>query len=128
MIKFQEVELFWKNQGREDLKTAEALASLGRYSPALFFCHLALEKYLKSAVVKKIKDHAPLDHNLTRLSELAGIPFEEEDMRILAEINTFNIKGRYDDYRSKFYKKATKLYTEKYLNDTKRIILWLKKQ
>lgn len=128
MIKFQEIELFWKNQSREDLKTAEDLFSLGRYAPTLFFCHLVLEKFLKSAVVKKTKNHAPLDHNLTRLSELAGVSFSEQDIRLLAEINTFNIKGRYDDYKSNFYKKATKSYTKRYLDETKRIIIWLKKQ
>ena len=128
MISIQEIELFWKNQSKEDVKTADDLFKLGRYAPALFFCHLALEKFLKSIVVRKIKNHAPLDHNLVRLSELAGLKISEIDMHLLSDISAFNIKGRYDDYRSEFYKKANKSYTEKYLSETKRIILWLKKQ
>ncbi|MEK7459437.1 MAG: HEPN domain-containing protein [Patescibacteria group bacterium] len=127
MIDFQEVELFWKNQSKEDFKTAEGLFSLGRYAPALFFCHLSLEKLLKSFVVKKTKNHAPYDHNLKKLTSFAEIILTENDLGLLDEINTFNIKGRYGDYKSKFYKMATKKYAEKYINETKRIIKWLKK-
>ncbi len=128
MIKFQKVELFWKNQSKEDLKTTEGLFLLGRYAPALFFCHLTLEKFLKSLIVRKTKSNAPFEHSLIQLSKIAGVDFSENDRSLISEINTFNIKGRYDDYKSKFYKKATKTYTEKYINETKRIIIWLKKQ
>lgn len=128
MIKFQEIELFWKNQSREDLKTAEGLFSLGRYAPTLFFCHLTLEKFLKSLIVRETKSNAPFEHNLIKLSKIAKIDFSDNERSLISEINTFNIKGRYDDYKSKFYKKATKMYAEKYINETKRIIIWLKKQ
>lgn len=128
MIKFQKIELFWENQSKEDFKTAEGLFLLKRYAPALFFCHLALEKFLKSLVVRKTKNNAPFEHNLIQLSKIADIIFSENDRSLISEINTFNIKGRYDDYKSKFYTKATKTYTKRYINETKRIIIWLKKQ
>lgn len=110
------------------MSTVEGLYSLGKYAPALFFCHLALEKLLKSLVVKKTKEHAPYDHDLKKLSLLAEVPFPEEDMITLVEINSFNIKGRYSDYKSNFYKKVTKNYAKKYLEETKKIIKWLKER
>ncbi len=128
MLNIKEVRKFWQKQSKEDLKTAEIMFENSRYAPALFFCHLSLEKFLKSLVVRKTKDHAPFEHNLKYLAEKAGTELSGEDSDLLREINTFNIKGRYDDYKSKFYKMATKAYTKKYLGETKRIILWLKKQ
>jgi HEPN domain-containing protein len=128
MIKFQEIELFWKNQSREDLKTAEGLFLLGRYAPTLFFCHLTLEKFLKSLIVRETKSNAPFEHNLIKLSKIAKVDFSDNERSLISEINTFNIKGRYDDYKSNFYKKATKSYTKRYLDEAKRIIIWLKKQ
>ena len=128
MIDYKEIELFWKNQSKEDLKTAEVLFFSGRYVPCLFFCHLAIEKLLKSLVVRQTNHHASYDHNLILLCEVAKIIIPENELDLFDEINSFNIKGRYDDYKSRFYKKATKTYTEKYLNETKRIILWLRKQ
>lgn len=43
-------------------------------------------------------------------------------------ITTFNISGRYQDEKFNFYKKCTKNYTEKYLQITKELNVWLKKQ
>jgi len=44
------------------------------------------------------------------------------------EINTFNINGRYDDYKFKFLKKATYDYTENYYHQASILYVWLKQQ
>lgn len=61
------------------------------------------------------KQPSPLIHDLVRLSEKVGIQTRNEITLQLAEISTFNIAARYDDYKLKFYKKATKEYAQKWL-------------
>ena len=86
-----------------------------------------IEKTLKALVVKNTGEHAPYEHNLSNLSELTGIKLSKEQLDVMDEINTFNIKGRYDDYKFEFYKKATREYSRKYFNETTELYLWLKK-
>ncbi len=57
--------------------------------------------------------HAPRIHNLATLAGLTGLKFSQEQLDLLDEINTFNIEARYDDYKFKFYKKATEQITRK---------------
>ncbi len=128
MINKEEILGFWKEKSDSDLETAQVLFESRKYSEALFFCHLSIEKFLKFLVVRKTEDHAPYDHNLIKLAEDTDLKLSGEDSDLLAEINTFNIKGRYDDYKQSFYKKATKEYAEEYINKTKTILKWLKEQ
>src|SRR3989344_7966575 len=65
--------------------------------------------------------------NLVRLAKEAGFTLNDQQKDLLAEITTFNIKARYDDYKTNFYKKATRTYTQGYINETKNLIIWLKK-
>lgn len=37
-------------------------------------------------------------HNLIRLAEIAGLSLNSEQRDLLADINLFNIEGRYPDY------------------------------
>lgn len=119
---------YWIKSSEEDLKTAENLFKSKRYSHCLFFCHLFVEKTLKALVTKKENKPAPYGHNLLRFAELSHLKFSESQLDLLAEITTFNIEARYNDYKFQFYKKATKEYTQKYFKRTKEIYLWIKKQ
>lgn len=119
---------YWIKSSEEDYKSAEGLLSLGRYVHSLFFCHLTVEKILKAIVVKNTGEQAPYEHNLYVLSRLTSIEFSKEQLDLLDETNTFNIKGRYDDYKFKFYTKATKEYSEEYFKKTTDLYIWLKKQ
>lgn len=128
MFDSKQVEDFWRKQYDDDFEIARSLLSLKRYTYALFFCHLAIEKLLKALVVRTTNANAPYDHNLQRLAQDAGLRMPVGMQESLAEINTFNIKGRYDDYKSQFYQKATLTYTEEYLKKTEEILIWLKTQ
>jgi HEPN domain-containing protein len=63
----------------------------------LFAVHLALEKAVKAHVVRTTGKLPPKMHNLIRLSELAGLDLSVEHKKVLAEINEYNIEGRYSD-------------------------------
>lgn len=40
---------------------------------------------------------APRIHNLVRLAEIAGLKLSEEQIDLLADVNEFNIEGRYPE-------------------------------
>lgn len=118
---------FWAKASKNDFESAQILFKNKKYNHALFFCHLSVEKILKSIIVKNTKSAPPLIHDLIRLAEKTGIDLTEDIKDELAEITTFNIEARYDDYKLSFFKKANKEFTSKYITMTKDILKWLKK-
>jgi HEPN domain-containing protein len=124
----QKIIEYWSTASKQDFETAEILFENKKYYNALFFCHLSVEKYLKAIIVKKTHGAPPLVHDLVRLAEKAGIILSAKQKNELAEISTFNIKARYDDYKLSFYKKANKRFTSKYVTKTRKILKWLGKQ
>ena len=63
---------------------------------------------------------------MARLTGLHKLNFNKEQLELLDTITTFNIQARYDSIKFKFYKKATKEYTEKFLNKSKQLYEWIK--
>jgi len=127
MKSVQEVVKYWLTASKEDFDSAEILFQNKKYHHALFFCHLSIEKILKAIIVKSTKTAPPLIHDLIRLAEKAKLPLSEAQMNELAEITTFNIDARYDDYKLSFRKKAKKQFSLKYLKKTREMLQWLTK-
>jgi len=121
----REVLKYWLTASKEDFDSAEILYQNKKYRHALFFCHLSIEKMLKAIIVKSTKTAPPLTHDLVRLAEKAAVPLSELQKTELAEITTFNIEARYDDYKLSFRKKAKKQFSLKYLKKTKEMLQWL---
>jgi HEPN domain-containing protein len=63
----------------------------------LFALHLAIEKALKAHVVKETKDVPPFIHNLQKLAEVAKLDLSERQKNLLADLNPYNIRGRYQE-------------------------------
>ncbi|VAX38065.1 hypothetical protein MNBD_UNCLBAC01-1335 [hydrothermal vent metagenome] len=124
----KEVIAYWKNSSKKDFETGKILYQNKRYHYALFFCHLSIEKMLKALVIKKTQSAPPLIHDLVRLVEKTGVLVLDQYKKELAEISTFNIQTRYDDYKLSFYKKVTKQFLLRYLDKTKVILKWLNEQ
>ena len=97
MIDIDKQISFWRNGAEEDLSVARDLVNRNRIRHGLFFAHLALEKALKAHVCCATQDIAPRLHNLVRLVELAKLDIKPAHVDILAEMNSFNIEGRYPD-------------------------------
>lgn len=127
-MKVQEVIKFWLESAEDDLDTAEKLFEARKYHHCLFFCHLFLEKGLKALAVSKTGEHAQPIHDLTRLAKTAKVKLGPRKEKQLNTISRFNIKARYNSYKFKFYKQATKKYTLEWFNRCKEIYQWLKKQ
>jgi len=120
--------LRWKESAREDWVVAESLFRDKKYSHCLFFCHLALEKFLKALIIKRTDATPPITHNIVQLTHEAGISYTKLTKNELDEISSFNIEARYDVYKRMLYKKANEEFTGRYFHKVKEFILWLEKQ
>lgn len=87
----------WRNGAIEDWSVAQDLVSRGKIRHGLFFAHLALEKILKAHFCKVTGELATKTHNLVRLYEKTGLTLTEAQIDLLAEVNEFNIEGRYPE-------------------------------
>jgi len=110
--KIEKIAGYWKKTAQHDYKTMMGLFEIKRYSDCLFFGHIVLEKILKGLVAKNTGKEAPYIHDLVRLQELAKMQLEKDDLKFLKEVNNFNIRVRYPDYKLRFYKICTKEFTE----------------
>jgi len=97
MVNIDKQITFWRGGAEEDLAVARDLIKRNRIRHGLFFAHLALEKALKAHVCRVTQDIAPRLHNLVRLVELTDLDLQSAQVDILAEINPFNMEGRYPD-------------------------------
>ncbi len=121
-----EIVKYWLDASDSDFDLVKNLFENGRYSYSLFFLHLSIEKLLKGLIVNNTEQNAPYEHNLVRLVEVSKVSCTEIQLDLLSDITTFNIKGRYDDYKNQFYKIATREYAQKYIDQANTLILWLK--
>ncbi|HEX8947585.1 MAG TPA: HEPN domain-containing protein [Dissulfurispiraceae bacterium] len=119
---------YWMDGAIYDLSVAEALYEKGKYPYALFMGHLAVEKLLKALGVKATKQHAPFTHSLSLLAQKSGLAFSQTTMKRLARFMEFHFEARYPEEQNKFYKKCTKQFTGKRLEEIMEVFNWLKKQ
>ncbi|MHB1399316.1 MAG: HEPN domain-containing protein [Trichloromonadaceae bacterium] len=87
----------WRTGAEEDWEVARSLVAQQRIRHGLFFAHLALEKTLKAHVCRATQGLSPPIHNLLRLADHACLTLETQQRELLAEVNSFNIEGRYPE-------------------------------
>ena len=112
-------------QAQYDLGTAESLISAGRYPPAIFFCHLALEKALKALYTEKFNDNPEKTHSLVYLVELLELELPQQYLDSLFVINRIGVTGRYPHNLEEVLEQYTKAKTQKILSETGEILSWL---
>jgi HEPN domain-containing protein len=86
---------YWRDGAKDDWDAASQLIERDKIRQGMFFAHLALEKLLKAHICKNTGKLAPKIHNLVRLAEIARLQLEPEAIETLAEMNEFNLEGRY---------------------------------
>lgn len=112
---------YWEEGAVDAFDTAEKLFTSRKYNHSLFFLQLALEKIIKAIFVNNKDEAAPIGHDLVRLARKSEISVTNKEESELAEISTFNIAGRYDDYKFKFYQKANREFSDKWIKTGKRL-------
>ncbi len=120
-----EIMKYWINSSEVDFQAMESLFQHGHYVWALFIGHLVIEKLLKAYHVKNVDISVPSIHDLTIIAEKANLALSEKQKDFLDEVTTFNVKARYPDYKNRFYRKATKEFTEMYIIKIKEFRQWL---
>jgi len=120
---------YWLKSAAHDLESAETLFQHQRYDWCLFLGHLIIEKVLKAFfVLDNPKVLVPQIHNLAQLSSRTKLQLTKEQQDFLFEINRFNIKARYPDYKFEFYKKCTPEFTQDAFTKIKDLYQWLLQQ
>lgn len=125
MIDIAKQIAYWRQGATEDWQVARELVRRKRLRQGLFFAHLALEKSLKAHVCHRTQDLAPKMHNLVRLAELAELQLDEKQIDILAEMNAFNIEGRYPEMLTP---EPTAEESRRYMRRAKVVYTWLMSQ
>ena len=115
----------WLLSAEENRQTAFDMYKLKHYGWSLFIFHLSIEKLLKAHLVKNDQE-VIFTHKLVKLTKLAKIKYTKEQEKQLIEISEFNIEARYDIDKMKFYQKADKIYTTKWIKICENIFNWLR--
>lgn len=119
---------YWLAESDKDLAVMESMMNSGHYTWALFIGHLVLEKILKALYVKTVDIQPPRVHHLLKIARDSQLPLTEKQEQFLLEVTTYNLKGRYPDYKQVFSRKATREFTVNRVEQIKEMQLWLKKQ
>lgn len=69
----------------------------GEYTLALFHCHLAAEKAIKSLYMSQHGEAAPQSHDLPYLAGLLKEKIHDDDLSLLKDLNDFAVQARYSD-------------------------------
>ena len=123
MINVRKQILYWETGAEEELLNAKIMIENRRFLTTLFFCHLCLEKILKALVVKKTEQHPPRTHILSSLADTAEIILTENQEQFIAEIQTFQLEGRYPE---NFPSEPDPISTKAYFEETIVLHKWLK--
>jgi len=120
---------YWLKSAAHDLETAETLFDQERYDWCLFLGHLVIEKVLKAFYVRDNPEKTPpFTHNLSLIAAQTRLEPSGDQQNLLLELNQFNIRIRYPDYKLEFYKKCTFEFTEPYFVKLKELYEWLLQQ
>lgn len=121
--------VFWKKMAERDWEAVESLYASKNFVQSLFFAHLVIEKYLKAIWIRdNIENVPPLVHNLEYLYNQTQLNLPSTLVDLLHIINSWNIDGRYQDYKDKFYQKCTPEYTREKLDETTRLLTCLRSE
>jgi len=122
MIDIEKQISYWSEGGKEDMAVGKELLDSGRTRHGLFLVHLALEKMLKAHVCRATNDLPPRTHNLVRLAQLSGTNIKQDQLDVLAEMNAFNVEGRYPEPS---LSPPTPTEAREYLTRAEEIFRWL---
>jgi len=103
-MEIQEHIDYWLKSAKHDLESAELLFKNKHFDWCLFLGHLTIEKILKAFFVRDNENQAPpFTHNLSMIAEHTRLELNSDQEALLLELNQFNLRSRYPDYKFEFY-------------------------
>ena len=98
----------------------------GRYVYVVFMCHIAIEKILKAIVAETTDKVPPRTHNLLFLIKLADLKIPQDLFDFVAKLSNASTVTRYPDDFNKLIESYTDEIVKSYLENTERVLEWLK--
>jgi HEPN domain-containing protein len=115
----------WAEQARYDLDTARAMFDARRYLYVVFCCQQAVEKAIKSIIVKKTLEFPPRIHALLPLAEIAAIGLNENRTQFFRELSNYYIQTRYPEEIPALASKISEEQADTILKTTEETVQWL---
>lgn len=124
----------WLKFAEADLEAANLLFINGEkqgsaYQVCVYHCHQAIEKLLKAFLIKRGQPVFKI-HDLVRLEEMARIILPSDLHNFIRDINPHYQAARYPDlpFVSSFAFSYKRQSTQKILDQTNQLFIWLKKE
>jgi HEPN domain-containing protein len=117
----------WIESSNYDIKTADHMFETKRYVYVLFMCHLATEKLIKALYEATTKEVPPRTHNLVSLLDKIALDVPDEYLKTIESLNDVSIVTRYPGDIKALVKAFNKERAGDYLQKTKMVLKWLKK-
>ncbi len=119
---------FWVASSDKDWIVMNHLVASKDYSWSLFVGHLVIEKLIKAYYIKVNGEHPLFIHDLLRLAEKCNLDLTPEQSDWLEAITRFNLKARYEDYKSDFRITCTPEFTFEWIEKIEKTRQWLKEK
>ncbi len=124
-MKLAEKISYWLDIAQYDLDTAISMFQSKRYLYTVFMCQQALEKMLKAIFLKQFGKEPPRTHSLVYLESLLELDLTESQNKLLAELTSYYIEGRYPTYKQKLSQLVHEAKAESMLQNTKEVFICL---
>jgi HEPN domain-containing protein len=89
-------------------------------------CHLAIEKALKAIYYFKLKEDPPKIHDLKTLVRIMNLNIPGDIEPFVGKLTAISIPARYPEDLKSTLKKYDKKATRIILNDSKKVLKWVK--
>ena len=117
---------YWKETAESNWLAAQDLFQTRKHLECLFLAHLTIEKLSKAHWVKdNAGDHPPRIHNILRLWSATQLAPSANQENAAADLNRFQLEGRYPDYQRAIAAQATESYTHNLLHEAAQLRSWL---
>lgn len=115
----------WLYSSDVDFQAMETLFQKGHHVWALLVGHRVIEKLLRAYHVKNQGETPPSTRHLLEIAQRANLDLAKDQERLLMEMSSFSLEG--DDWAEEaaFYKRATRRFTETYVNRIVELRQWL---
>ena len=110
----------WFLLAKEELETARFNFGGGKYNSSAFWCQQAVEKSMKSLLIKNTNDF-PKIHDLTKLAKLNNAPIDI--IELCAKINPAYVASRYPDAPKRYTREECELI----IKHSEEVIGWIRK-
>jgi HEPN domain-containing protein len=90
-------------------------------------CHLSVEKAIKGLYQQHLKETPPKTHNLVYLLKKINIRPAEAVGKFIVKLNEASVVTRYPEDIEKLQRQYTKDVTENILEESKKVLEWIKK-